>query len=50
LNQSKALLLEAATHHVCTGLNERPKRLPPELVQALRPYLRAMEVAAWTAG
>src|SRR5688572_18744506 len=31
LNQSGALLLEGETFHVCTGLNEKPKRLPGPL-------------------
>lgn len=31
------LILEAETLHVCTGLNERPKRLPEELVARLQP-------------
>lgn len=29
------LILEADTFHVCTGLNERPKRLPESLAQRL---------------
>lgn len=33
------LLLEAETLHVGTGLNEKPKRLPADLVEALRPWL-----------
>src|SRR5262245_12800530 len=35
------LILEAETQHVCTGLNEKPKRLPQDLLDKLRPYLRA---------
>ena len=31
--------LVAETLHVCTGLNEKPKRLPEELLAKLRPYL-----------
>jgi acyl-CoA thioester hydrolase len=34
------LVLEAETRHVCTGMNEKPKRLPPELVTALTAWLR----------
>ena len=41
LNQHGALILEAETFHVCTGLGEKPKRLPEELVAKLHPYLRA---------
>jgi len=35
------LVLEAETWHVCAGLNERLKRLPPELVARLAPRLPA---------
>lgn len=35
------LLLEGATSHVCTGMNEKPKRLPEDLLEKLRPYLAA---------
>jgi acyl-CoA thioesterase FadM len=35
VNQNGKLLLEAETFHVCTGLNEKPKRLPPELAAKL---------------
>ena len=41
LNQNQVLILEGETFHVCTGLNEKPKRLPGELVAKLQPYLRA---------
>ena len=45
-NQASALILEAETFHVCAGLNEKPKRLPAELADRLRPYLRAVENGA----
>jgi acyl-CoA thioester hydrolase len=35
------LLLEAETFHVCTGFDEKPKKLPDELQSLLTPYLRA---------
>jgi acyl-CoA thioester hydrolase len=38
-NQSDGLILEAETLHVCAGLNEKPKRLPAELVAAVQPWL-----------
>jgi acyl-CoA thioester hydrolase len=41
LNEAGQLVLEAETFHVCTGLNEKPKRLPEELADRLKPYLRA---------
>ncbi len=40
-NQTEALVLEGETLHACTGLNEKPKRLPPELGEKLKPFLRA---------
>lgn len=42
-NQANLLILKAETFHVCAGLNEKPKRLPEELVGQLRPYLRNAE-------
>ena len=41
LNQDGKLILEAETFHACTGLDEKPKRLPEELAEKLKPYLRA---------
>ncbi len=41
LNQANAFILEAETLHVCTGLDERPKRLPEELTVALQPFIRS---------
>ena len=39
VNQNGRLILEAETFHVCTGLDEKPKRLPEELAEKLKPYL-----------
>lgn len=39
LNQNERLILEAETFHVCTSLDEKPKRLPEELAEKLKPYL-----------
>lgn len=36
LNQDGKLILEAETFHVCTGLNEKPRRLPEELAEKFR--------------
>ena len=41
LNQTGALVLEAETFHVCTGVNEKLKRLPEELRSLLKTYLPA---------
>jgi acyl-CoA thioester hydrolase len=40
LNQNGKLILEAETFHVCTGIDEKPKRLPEELAEKLKPYLK----------
>jgi acyl-CoA thioester hydrolase len=36
-----ALILEAETHHICASLDDKPRRLPEELIAALVPHLRA---------
>jgi acyl-CoA thioester hydrolase len=46
VKESGAVVLEAETRHVCTGLNERPRSLPPELLTALQPYLRKESASA----
>jgi acyl-CoA thioester hydrolase len=38
--QSQRLILEGESLHVCTGVNEKPKRLPDELAAALKPFQR----------
>jgi len=42
-NQAGVRILEAGTWHVCTGLNDKPRRLPEELVAALQSFLPATE-------
>jgi acyl-CoA thioester hydrolase len=39
-NQHGKLVLEAETFHACTGIDEKPKRMPEELAERLRPYLQ----------
>ena len=39
LNQNEKLILEAETFHVCTGIDEKPKRLPQDLVEKLKPLV-----------
>jgi acyl-CoA thioester hydrolase len=39
------LVLEAETFHVCAGVNEKPKRLPEELAEKLKPYLSGAPAA-----
>jgi acyl-CoA thioester hydrolase len=41
LNQDGKLILEAETFHCCTSREEKPKRLPAELVEKLQPYLQS---------
>lgn len=38
LNQAGTLLVEGETWHVCTGLNEKPKRMPEDLSAIFKPY------------
>jgi acyl-CoA thioester hydrolase len=40
LNAARQPLLEAETLHACAGLDEKPCRLPAELLPLLQPYLR----------
>ena len=39
------LLLDGSTSHVCTGMNERPKRLPDGIAEKLRPFVAAPAAA-----
>jgi acyl-CoA thioesterase FadM len=39
-NQLGTKILEGETQHVCTGMGEKLKRLPDELVSKLQPFLR----------
>jgi acyl-CoA thioester hydrolase len=36
VNQNGRVILEAETFHVCTGLDEKPKRLPEDLAEILK--------------
>jgi acyl-CoA thioester hydrolase len=40
VNQDGKLILEAETFHACTSRDEKPKRLPEELAEKVRVYLR----------
>ena len=40
-NQKGSSILIAETWHACTGLDDKPRRLPEELVAALQPHLNA---------
>jgi len=39
LNRKGKLILEAETFHACTGIDEKPKRMPEELAEKLKPFL-----------
>jgi len=39
LDQDGKLILQAETFHCCTSRDEKPKRLPPELVEKLKPLV-----------
>ena len=39
-NQHGKIVIEAETFHACTGIDEKPKRMPEELAERLRPYLQ----------
>ncbi|HEU6447635.1 MAG TPA: thioesterase family protein [Verrucomicrobiae bacterium] len=39
LNQENKLILEAETFHVCTSVDEKPKRIPQELAEILQPLV-----------
>ena len=43
-NQHGKLILEAETFHACTGIDEKPKRMPEELAEKLKQYLNAVVV------
>jgi acyl-CoA thioester hydrolase len=40
INQHGKLVLEAETFHACTGIDEKPKRMPEELIEKVKPLLR----------
>jgi acyl-CoA thioester hydrolase len=42
LKHDRQVVLEASTHHVGSGLDGRPRRLPVHLVESLQPYIRAV--------
>ena len=46
LNAGGALLAGGETRHVCAGLDEKPRRLPKELLEKLQPFLRPPSLAA----
>ena len=40
-NQADKCLVEAETFHVCTGLDEKPRRIPDDLASKLAAHLRS---------
>jgi len=45
-NQVGEVILEGETHHVCTSLEGKPKKLPDDLVARTRPYWKDSVAAA----
>lgn len=43
--EPNTLIAQAETMHVCTGLDERPRRLPPQLLTVLQPWIVAPPAA-----
>ena len=41
LKADGALLAEGETRHVCVSLDEKPRRLPRELIEKLQPFLHS---------
>ena len=41
LNADGSLLTEGETRHICASLNEKPTRMPKELIEKLQPFLRS---------
>lgn len=39
-NPAGKTVVEAETQHICASLNEKPRRLPPELITRLTPFLQ----------
>jgi YbgC/YbaW family acyl-CoA thioester hydrolase len=44
VNQNGKLILEAETFHVCTGVDEKPKRLPEEFVEKMKSHLNDVQL------
>lgn len=42
-NQSNTEIVRASTTHVCTSVDEKPKRIPAQLFAMLQPYIRVNE-------
>ena len=41
INQSGKTILEAETFHACTGVDEKPRRVPPDLEAQLEAHVKA---------
>ena len=46
ISPTGALIVEAETRHVCTSLEDKPKRLPKPLVERLTPFLTPLPAAS----
>ena len=45
LNQAQVLLVEGETGHVCTGVNEKPRRAPDDIIEKLKAYFQESSAA-----
>jgi acyl-CoA thioester hydrolase len=43
LHASGQLLAEGETRHICASLDEKPKRLPAELIERFNPFVRVAQ-------
>ena len=41
LNATGNLLLEGETRHICASIDEKPMRMPKDVIEKLKPYLRS---------
>jgi acyl-CoA thioester hydrolase len=46
LNAGGIVLAEGETRHVCASVDEKPKRLPKDLIEKLQPFLQAKNYVA----
>lgn len=44
-NAKPELILEGETHHVCASLEGKPRRLPVEFLEVLKPFVRRLSPA-----
>src|SRR3954471_22990615 len=45
ISKDTRTILQGETFHVCTGMDEKPKRLPEELLMLLKPHVHEATIA-----